>query len=303
MDNKENNINQIQQQDIYSMFNKLREKYEILEKKQKENEEKIERNKNNILLFNKNLKTFKNSYQDFKKECEKEINDLKEIFYKQNKANKSEKMDNINIEQINKIKNEMSEKNNILEKKFEELKISLNEMKLKLVNNELLKIDEKEENTVFEKFENLLGKIIEQNEINMTNLVKLREVTEKLNENNINVNERVNNYFSELYKYEKNNDNLNKIGAIHAQLQEKINDINIELMKNNKININNSKNTDKKNDKKSDKKSDKKIDQFRTKYNITEEYATDEDIKKYLKHYNNDEQKVYSKIMNKFASK
>ena len=68
MENGQININEINQnQDIYSMIKIMNEKYNLLEKKQKDDEELIQINKKNILLLNENLNLLRKDYQEFKR--------------------------------------------------------------------------------------------------------------------------------------------------------------------------------------------------------------------------------------------
>ena len=67
MENGQININQINQnQDIYSMIKIMNEKYNLLEKKQKDDEELIQINKKNILLLNENLNILRKTIKNLK---------------------------------------------------------------------------------------------------------------------------------------------------------------------------------------------------------------------------------------------
>ena len=92
----------------------------------------------------------------------------------------------------------------------------------------------------------------------------------------------------EKIKEDKGNQNVIKLIMINNKIFEVIEKIEKELT----IKIKNLKEG-----KKSNKKVDKKIQEFRDKHSISEEDASDEKIKEYLKLYNNDELKAYDAIM------
>ena len=126
MDNNLNNnfsINQIP--DIYSMIKEINNKYDILEKRQKENEKLT---KNNILALNNNLKILARQYSYFKKQYEKDIDDLKNKLLNKSKENTLEKNNNLIFEEFDNLKVKYTERNNKIDKIFEE------------INNEIKKI-------------------------------------------------------------------------------------------------------------------------------------------------------------------
>jgi hypothetical protein len=180
MENGQININEINQnQDIYSMIKIMNEKYNVLEKKQKEDEELIQINKKNILLLNENLNILRKDYQEFKRLFLKEIKELSVKINKQNKINRYD--ENIG-KKLNNIKLEFDEKNKIEEKRFKELNDVKNEIQVnKNTKDKLLKIDEKKDISIFEKFENLLSIIIYKGDIDKTNYEKLEAIVKELN--------------------------------------------------------------------------------------------------------------------------
>ena len=102
----------IHQKDLYEMIKELNTKYILLEKKLKEKDEAMIRDKKILLIMNKNMISIQNQFSEFKKNCEKDINDLRE---KIEKKNGKEKYDEINYidndnELLNKIKSEFDEK-------------------------------------------------------------------------------------------------------------------------------------------------------------------------------------------------
>ena len=129
----ENNINK--GKDIYSMLNDLNEKYFLLEKRQNENQEIIEKNKSFILILNQNFKAIKKYIKEFKTKYEKEINALKEIIF-QNKANIYANTDNINIDQLNNLKDEFDENTKNIDKNIEAQINDIKKLKLKMINKE-----------------------------------------------------------------------------------------------------------------------------------------------------------------------
>ena len=209
MENGQININEINQnQDIYSMIKIMNEKYNLLEKKQKEDEELIQINKKNILLLNENLNILRKDYQEFKRLFLKEIKELSVKINKQNKINRYD--ENIG-KKLNNIKLEFDEKNKIVEKRFKELNDVKNEIQVnKNTKDKLLKIDEKKDISIFEKFENLLSIIIYKGDIDKTNYEKLEAIVKELNYEQISSIDLVNQYFANIYKYLPNENYLEK---------------------------------------------------------------------------------------------
>ena len=93
---------------------------------------------------------------------------------------------------------------------------------------------------------------------------------------------------NEKYKKNEEEENVKKILIINKKIFEVLEQIEKELT----IKIKNLKKV-----KKSNKKVDKKIQEFRDKHSISEEDASDEKIKEYLKLYNNDELKACEEIL------
>ena len=173
------NNNQVNQnQDIYSMIKILNEKYDLLEKKQKDDEELIQINKKNILLLNENLNILRKELEEFKKIYIKEIKNLKVKIAQQNKLNRYDGEIN---EKLNNIKLEFDGKNKIIDKKFKELNDAKNEIQLNHnTKDKELKIDEKNDINIFDKFENLLAIIIDKGDIDKTNYEKLEMLVKEL---------------------------------------------------------------------------------------------------------------------------
>lgn len=131
MDNNLNNnfsINQIP--DIYSMIKEINNKYDILEKRQKENEKLT---KNNILALNNNLKILARQYSYFKKQYEKDIDDLKNKLLNKSKENTLEKNNNLIFEEFDNFKVKYTERNNKIDKIFEEINNEIKKIKNDIV--------------------------------------------------------------------------------------------------------------------------------------------------------------------------
>ena len=80
----------------------------------------------------------------------------------------------------------------------------------KNTKDKLLKIDEKKDISIFEKFENLLSIIIYKGDIDKTNYEKLEEIVKELNYEQISSIDLVNQYFANIYKYLPNENYLEK---------------------------------------------------------------------------------------------
>ena len=104
------------------------------------------------------------------------------------KNNDSKNIPNKNIS--NKIENKLNPKINNINNNINNDIINKNK------NNEL-KIDEKKEYTVFEKFENLLAMIIQKNEINNKDIEEFKKLSEKINFSVIGITAE---YFSDIYR-------------------------------------------------------------------------------------------------------
>ena len=320
--NQNNNDNIAKEPDLYAMINELRNKYEILEKRQKDNEELSKKNMTNILNLNTSLIGLKKIVQKMKNEYIKQIEDLNKIVHDIIGQNEKDK---INIIEINSIKNQYNEMSKELTKSFDSLKKEIKEIKIKIAinnnfninknifkdknennkNNDIninknkngeLNIDKKEQKTVFDKFQNLLAMIIEKNEIDNKILEELKEVSEKLIINNISPLEYATEYFSDTYKYfvgEKlNQKDVEKVLIINRKIFDVLEKIEPELKE--KIN----------NEKKPEKKIvDRRVEKFRINKQIKDEDATDKEILDLLNVHRNNEQKVYEILIENILKK
>ena len=320
--NQINNDNIAKEPDLYAMINELRNKYEILEKRQKDNEELSKKNMTNILNLNTSLIGLKKIVQKMKNEYIKQIEDLNKIVHDIIGQNEKDK---INIIEINSIKNQYNEMTKELTKSFDSLKKEIKEIKIKIAinnnfninksifkdknennkNNDIninknkngeLNIDKKEQKTVFDKFQNLLAMIIEKNEIDNKILEELKELSEKLIINDISPLEYATEYFSDTYKYfvrEKlNQKDVEKVLIINRKIFDVLEKIEPELKE--KIN----------NEKKPEKKIvDRRVEKFRINKQIKDEDATDKEILDLLNVHRNNEQKVYEILIENILKK
>lgn len=318
----QNNNNISKEPDLYAMINELRNKYEILEQKQKDNEELSKKNMINLLNLNTSLLGLKKIVQRLNNEYIKEIKDLNKIILDMAGLKENDKL---NIIEINNIKNQYNEMSKELTKSFDIIKKEINEIKIKIVNNnslnfnkniikdknennknneininknknEELNIDQKEQKTVFDKFQNLLAMIIEKNEIDEKILEELKILSEKLIINNISPLEYATEYFSDAYKYfvgEKSNyKDVEKVIIINRKIFDVLEKIEPELKK--KIN----------NEKKPEKKNvDRRVEKFRINYKMKDEDATDKEIFDLLNVHRNNEQKVYEILITNIVNK
>ena len=312
--NNINDENKKQQNDLKAMIIELKNKYELLENNQKKNEKIIIKSKDLILNLNINLAILKESLNKFKYQCEESIKVLKEKINKISKDNNNDKTKNEIIEQINNFENKSGEMNKKIEKRKEKLENEIKNINENIINNYIdnlnindnnkeeknnnnieLKINKDEEITIFQKFENLLAIIIDKNDINDEIKKELNQASEKLMINNITPHEYAAKYLSEANKYLKteieDKEKISKILTINKKIFSTLEELEKELKP--KI----EKMIEEKKQNKPNKKVDKKIQQFREKFSLTEEDATDEKIKKYLSLYNNDESKAYKAIM------
>ena len=320
--NQINNDNIAKEPDLYAMINELRNKYEILEKRQKDNEELSKKNMTNILNLNTSLIGLKKIVQKMKNEYIKQIEDLNKIVHDIIGQNEKDK---INIIEINSIKNQYNEMSKELTKSFDSLNKEIKEIKIKIAinnnfninksifkdknennkNNDIninknkngeLNIDKKEQKTVFDKFQNLLAMIIEKNEIDNKILEELKEVSEKLIINNISPLEYATEYFSATYKYfvgvKLNQKDVEKVLIINRKIFDVLEKIEPELKE--KIN----------NEKKPEKKIvDRRVEKFRINKQIKDEDATDKEILDLLNVHRNNEQKVYEILIENILKK
>ena len=114
------------------------------------------------------------------------------------KNNDSKNIPNKNIS--NKIENKSNKEENNLNPKINNINNNINNDIINKNKNNELKIDEKKEYTVFEKFENLLGQVMSKNDINVDDLDKFEKISEKLIINDISPLNEVNKYFKDTVK-------------------------------------------------------------------------------------------------------
>ena len=214
----------IHQKDLYEMIKELNTKYILLEKKLKEKDEAMIRDKKILLIMNKNMISIQNQFSEFKKNCEKDINDLRKKIEKKNGKEKSDEInyiDNDN-ELLNKIKSEFDEKKKDIDNQLKKLTAQIKEIKDYLINKEELKIVENKDTTIFESFENLLAMIISQGDIDSDNLKKLEKIVKKLKANKISPLELVNNFFSENFNVRNKNEIDEKENIKLAEIKKRV---------------------------------------------------------------------------------
>ena len=129
-----NDKNNQKQNDIYTMINDLKNKYEILEKRQMINEELSLKNKDVNLNLNKNLKLLKDLVINLKNKFGQNINELKESIDKIKKENNIDIIKKLSLEQINDLQNKYNEMCKEIDKKIETLKNEINEIKININN-------------------------------------------------------------------------------------------------------------------------------------------------------------------------
>ena len=175
-----NDNENIQQKDIYKKIEDLNKKYNILEQKLKEKDETIIKDKKIMLIMNKNMISIQNQFSEFKKNCEKDINDLREKIEKKNRKERYDDINYIDNELLNTIKSDFEEKKKDIDKQLKNLIEEIKQIKMSQINKEELKIVENKDTGVLESFENLLAIIISQGEIDSNYYKKLEEIVEKL---------------------------------------------------------------------------------------------------------------------------
>ena len=246
------------------------------------NNEKIKNIKNEFEEMNKKID---NKFKELKMEIEKFKNDIDKKNKELEKLKSSVNMKNWALEQL---QNKVNMKN----KELEQLKKDIS------IKNTVLKIDEKEEKSVFEKFENLLGQVMLKNDINTDDLDKFEMICEKLIINDISPLNHLNKYFLDTFNllFNKNelsdvhNKNLEKYSEIKQKIYltvEKIENKLNEQFKNNPKNVNQT------------KKPNNDIEKFRIEFGIQEGDASDEEIIKYL-NMCKDPTKAYQTLMQKY---
>ena len=246
------------------------------------NNEKIKNIKNEFEEMNKKID---NKFKELKMEIEKFKNDIDKKNKELEKLKSSVNMKNWALEQL---QNKVNMKN----KELEQLKKDIS------IKNTVLKIDEKEEKSVFEKFENLLGQVMLKNDINTDDLDKFEMICEKLIINDISPLNHLNKYFSDTVNllFNKNelsdvhNKNLGKYIEIKKKIYLTVEKIENKLNEQFKNNPSNETQT---------KKPNNDIEKFRIEFKIQEEDATDEEIIKYL-NLCKDPTKAYQTLMQKY---
>jgi len=241
------------------------------------------------------------------------INELKESIDKIKKENNIDIIKKLSLEKVNDLQNKYNEMCKEIDKKIETLK---NEIKININNNNNIKtnnniqiennsnninkknnketeliINKEDEKTIFQKFENLIAIIIDKNNIDDKIKEELNQYCEKLIINNISPVEYTAKYFSGTYKYLENGiekEKFSKLLKANEKLILAVEEIEKRL---------NKKRKQIKKEKKTNKKKDKKIEEYREKYSLLEEDASDDLIRKCLKQYKNDKIKAYQAIM------
>jgi len=294
-DDKNNSIKINKEQNLYSMLEELKKKYNILEKKQKINEEKIEKNEKTIFNLNKNIMIMKKYIDQIKIKIEKDINELKEKINEQNKKNEPEKINNINlnIEQLNNIKLQFDEKNNIIDKKIDELIKDIKEIKKNQnLKDNATKMNEKKDILLVDNFQILLKEIMSKGDIDHNIKERLKIIIENLINSSYSpkkyLTNFLNGYNNKYIEKSKESDikKIDKLVEINKKIYDYIDKIEKELKQKNKNKANNMKIIE----------SDNKIELFRKKYNIRKEEYKDEVIQNYLNFFQNDEEKVYQAL-------
>ena len=294
-DDKNNSIKINKEQNLYSMLEELKKKYNILEKKQKINEEKIEKNEKTIFNLNKNIMIMKKYIDQIKIKIEKDINELKEKINEQNKKNEPEKINNINlnIEQLNNIKLQFDEKNNIIDKKIDELIKDIKEIKKNQnLKDNATKMNEKKDILLVDNFQILLKEIMSKGDIDHNIKERLKIIIENLINSSYSPKKYLTNFlngYNNKYIEKSSESNIKKIDKqveINKKICDYIDKIEKELKQKNKNKANNMKIIE----------SDNKIELFRKKYNIRKEEYKDEVIQNYLNFFQNDEEKVYQAL-------
>lgn len=190
------------------------------------------------------------------------------------------------IKEIDKIKEEninLNNKNNDLKRKNDDntnLKVKNENKDLRKKIEELKKeIDNLKINLIVEQFENLISKIINKEVYGEYKLKEFENISQKLLVNNLSPLDYSNNYYSNFEKIhlkQFDDKKWDKYCEKEIKLYNLVEEIVFKF---------------------------DKIKQFRNNYKLLKEDVTDEEIKNYLKKYNNDEQKTYKALMNRFINK
>ena len=237
----------------------------------------IKKNINSNNIQNKNNIFNKNNINNINY-----INNVSDESKIKNNNNESNKIVTINND-IN-MKNNNVNQNNIL-----------NNNKNNDIENMELNIEEYEVLTVFEKFINLMGKVIIKNDITKDILEEFEKICEKLMINNISPLDQLSSFFTDIeLLFRKNeltdihNEKLEKYIKAKSNILLSIEQIEKKLRE--KIKINNKNKT---------KKPTNLIDQFRRNFGVLKEDASDKDIIKYLEKYKWNETEAFLALMEK----
>ena len=280
--NKKNN-NIPSNEDMYAKLCELTEKYNLLEKDN-------EKNKKNILVLNRQLlilKTFIDDYIiKFSQDMDIKVNGMNNNFNKEN----------LNDDLL--INHKKAEEK--VEQKFGELKYK------ETVN-----------------FEKLLKKILDTQKdiIEEENLKEFKKLSHNLIEHQISPAIIISNFFREevfnkIYEKKDNIDieNVKRFSLLQMEMVNAANNIEFQLntfnprfhKKEKKDEKKDEKKEGIKENKKEEKKAAKKVDivaEFRNEFDITNDYASDKEIKKLLKENQNDKLKTYNIILYKVLHK
>ena len=189
----------------------------------------------------------------------------------------------------NKIENKSNKEQNNLNPTINNINNNINNDIINKNKNNELKIDEKKEYTVFEKFENLLAMIIQKNEINNKDIEEFKKLSEKFIMHNFSAVEITAKYFSDIYGKMKLDENKKEVAKI-IKINKKV----FEILEENEKKIKEKKYKEIKFKKKYE---DERIEKFRKNYGIRNEDATDKEIIELLNFYNNNENLVYQRIL------
>ena len=285
---------------VYKYILDFKNEFKITPRELNEKVLKLEEENNKVIINNLNnekIKNIKNEYEELNKKIDNKFKELKmEIEKFKNDIDKKNK-------ELEKLKSSVNMKNwaleqlqnkvNIKNKELEQLKKDIS------IKNTVLKIDEKEEKSVFEKFENLLGQVMLKNDINTDDLDKFEMICEKLIINDISPLNHLNKYFLDTFNllFNKNelsdvhNKNLEKYSEIKQKIYLTVEKIENKLTEQYKNNHKNETQT---------KKPNNDIEKFRIKFGIQEADATDEEIIKYL-NLCKDPTKAYQALMQRYC--
>ena len=193
------------------------------------------------------------------------------------------------IKEIDKIKEEninLNNENNDLKRKIDDNKNLINQVKnenkdLRKKIEELKKeIDNLKINLIVEQFENLISKIINKEFFGKYKLKEFENISQKLLVNNLSLLDYLNNYYSNFEKiHSKQLDDKKK--NKYAEIKGKLYNLSDKIFS----------------------KFNNKIKQFRNNYKILKEDVSNKEIINYLRKYNNDEQKTYEALINRYINK